>query len=84
MTMSVKEVMEIATAASASDSASLRGTFRSGFVRCQDAVIRNASSIPTPAGILYNIFLGKLILTMRIPGIYLRKFGKLIVRTCEF
>ena len=46
-TMSVKEVIEIATAASARDSDKRLETIRSGFVRCHAALIKKASSIPT-------------------------------------
>ena len=45
--MSVQEVIEIATAASAKESANRRGDGREGSVRCQAADMRKASSMPT-------------------------------------
>lgn len=44
----MKEVIEIATAASPKDSAKRLATLNSGLVRCHDAVIKKASSIPIP------------------------------------
>lgn len=52
--MSVNDVIVIETAASDNVSASLLATLNSGFVRCQAAFIRKASSTPIARNLHYQ------------------------------